>query len=154
MSEQQPVFTIEKLYVKDISLELPGAPQCFLERETPQVEVQMQTAGNGLGDGMFDVVLTVTVTAKVGDKTLFLVEVAQAGIFRIQNIPENDLGPVLAIGCPTILFPYLREVVSDCVNRSGFPPVILAPVNFEALYQQQAAQQEAALQQTAPAAVQ
>lgn len=154
MSEQQPVFTIEKLYVKDVSLELPNAPQCFLERETPQVEVQMQTEGNGLGDGMFDVVLTATVTAKIGDKAIFLVEVAQAGIFRIQNIPETELGPVLAIGCPTILFPYLREVVSDCVNRGGFPPVILAPVNFESLYQQQAAQQQAVQQQAAPTAVQ
>jgi preprotein translocase subunit SecB len=143
MSEQQSVFSIEKIYVKDVSLELPNAPQCFLEREAPQVEIELQTAGNGLGDGLFDISLTATVTAKVGDKALFLVEVAQAGVFRIENIPENELGSVMAIACPTILFPYLREVVSDCVNRGGFPPVILAPVNFEALYQQQAAQQQA-----------
>jgi preprotein translocase subunit SecB len=156
MSEQQPVFSVEKLYVKDVSLELPNAPQCFLEREAPQVEVQLQTAGNGLGEGLFDVVLTATVTAKVGDKALFLVEVAQAGIFRIQNIPESELGAVMAVGCPTILFPYLREVVSDCVNRGGFPSVILAPVNFDALYQQQAAaaQQSEPQPVAAPAAVQ
>jgi preprotein translocase subunit SecB len=153
MNEQQPAFSIDKLYVKDVSLELPNAPQCFLEREAPQVEVQLHSVGNGLGDGLFDVVLTATVTAKIGEKALFLVEVAQAGIFRIQNIPESDLGPVLGIGCPTILFPYLREVVSDCVSRGGFPPVILAPVNFEAIYQQQIAQQQA-VQQQAPAAVQ
>jgi len=146
MSEQQPTFSIEKIYVKDLSIELPNAPQCFLEREQPQIDVQLRTAGSAIGDGIFDVALTVTVTAKIGDKTLFLVEAAQAGIFRILNVPEAELGPVIAIGCPNILFPYARETVSDCVTRAGFPPVILAPVNFEALYQQQmaAAQQGAA----------
>jgi preprotein translocase subunit SecB len=140
MSDQQPVFQIEKLYVKDISLELPNAPQCFLEREAPQVEVQMNTTGNALGDGIFDVTLKCTVTAKIGDKTIYLIEAAQAGIFRMQNIPESEINPLLAIGCPTILFPYLREVISDSIVRGGFPPLILAPVNFEALYQQQAQQ--------------
>jgi preprotein translocase subunit SecB len=139
MSEQQPTFSIEKIYVKDLSIELPNAPQCFLEREQPQVEVQLRSAGNAVGEGVFDVVLTVTVTAKVGDKTQFLVEAAQAGVFQIRNVPEGDLGPIIAIACPNILFPYARETVSDCVSRAGFPPVILAPVNFEALYQQQAA---------------
>ena len=148
MSEQQPSFTIEKIYVKDLSVELPNAPQCFLEREQPQIDVQLRTAGAAVGDGVFDVALTVTVTAKIGEKTLFLVEAAQAGIFRILNVPEAELGPVIAIGCPNILFPYARETVSDCVTRAGFPPVILAPVNFEALYQQQMA----AAQQTAQAA--
>jgi preprotein translocase subunit SecB len=149
MSDQQPVFQIEKLYVKDLSLEVPNAPQCFLEREAPEVEVQMRSTGNAVGEGIFDVTLTATVTAKTGDKTLYLIEVGQAGIFRIQNIPENELGALLAIGCPTILFPYLREVVSDGIVRAGFPPMILAPVNFEALYQQQAIQQQAAQQQAA-----
>jgi preprotein translocase subunit SecB len=146
MSEQQPTFSIEKIYVKDLSLELPNAPQCFLEREQPQVEVQLRTAGSAIGDGVFDVVLTVTVTAKLGEKTQFLVEASQGGIFQIRNVPEADLGPIMAIACPNILFPYARETVSDCVGRAGFPPVILAPVNFEALYQQQmaAAQQAAA----------
>jgi preprotein translocase subunit SecB len=144
MSEQQPTFSIEKVYVKDLSIELPNAPQCFLEREQPQVEVQLTTAGNAVGDDAYDVTLTVTVTAKIGDKTQFLVEVTEAGVFRVRNVPEGDLGPIIAIACPNILFPYARETVSDCVSRAGFPPVILAPVNFEALYQQQAAQQKAA----------
>jgi len=146
MSEQQPTFSIDKIYIKDLSLELPNAPQCFLEREQPQVEVQLRTAGAAVGEGVFNVVLTVTVTAKLGDKTQFLVEAAQGGIFQIRNVPEADLGPIVAIACPNILFPYARETVSDCVSRAGFPPVILQPVNFEALYQQQmaAAQQGAA----------
>jgi preprotein translocase subunit SecB len=144
MSDQQPVFQIEKIYVKDISLELPNAPQCFLERDAPEVEVQLRSAGNAVGEGIFDVTLTATVTAKIGDKTIYLIEVGQAGIFRIQNVPESELGPVLAIGCPTILFPYLREVISDGVARGGFAPMVLAPVNFELLYQQQLQQQMAA----------
>ena len=144
MSDQQPVFQIEKIYVKDLSLELPNAPQCFLERDAPEVEVQLRSAGNAVGEGIFDVTLTATVTAKIGDKTIYLIEVGQAGIFRIQNVPESELGPVLAIGCPTILFPYLREVISDGVARGGFAPMVLAPVNFELLYQQQLQQQMAA----------
>jgi len=144
MSDQQPSFTIEKIYVKDLSLELPNAPQCFLEREQPKIDVQLRTTGGAVAENVFDVTLTVTVTAKVADKTLFLVEAAQAGIFRIVNIPESDLGAVIAIGCPNILFPYARETISDCVTRAGFPPVILAPVNFEAIYQQQLAAQQGA----------
>ncbi len=134
----QPVFSIEKLYVKDLSLEVPGAPQVFLERETPQVNVQLRTSGQAVEDGVFEVTLTVTVSAKIGeDRNLFLVEVAQAGIFQIRNIPESDLEPVMMIGCPNILFPYAREAVSDAVTRAGFQPVLLSPVNFEALYQAQ-----------------
>jgi preprotein translocase subunit SecB len=143
MSDQQPVFGIEKIYVKDLSLELPNAPQCFLERESPQVELQLQTNGTAVGEGMYQVTLTATITAKIGDKTQFLVEAVQAGIFQIRNVPESELGPVLAVACPNILFPYVRETVSDCVSRAGFPPVILAPVNFEALYQQHAQAQAA-----------
>lgn len=139
MSEQQqPVFNIEKIFVKDLSVELPNAPQCFLERDAAQIAVQMASAGTAVGEGTFQVVLTITVTATIGDKTQFLVEVAQAGIFVIQNIPEQDLEPIVAIACPNILFPYAREAVSDCVTRAGFPPVLLAPVNFEAIYQQRA----------------
>jgi preprotein translocase subunit SecB len=132
----EPVFSIEKIYVRDLSIEVPNAPQVFLEREAPGVSVQIQTAATNLSEGAFDVVLTVTVTAKKEDKTFFLVEVAQAGIFRLQNIPEEEMQPILAIGCPNILFPYARESISDAVNRAGFPPVLLSPVNFEALYQQ------------------
>ncbi|WP_297358116.1 protein-export chaperone SecB [Thauera sp.] len=134
----QPVFSIEKLYVKDLSLEVPGAPQIFLEREAPQVNVQLRTEGQAIDDGVYEVALTVTVTAKIGeDRTLFLVEVAQAGIFQIRHIPEGDLEPVMMIGCPNILFPYAREAVSDAVTRAGFQPVLLSPVNFESLYQAQ-----------------
>ncbi|MBI3140329.1 MAG: protein-export chaperone SecB [Rhodocyclales bacterium] len=130
----QPVFSIEKIYVKDLSLEIPHAPQVFLEREQPQVEIGLHSEANGLDEGVFEVVLTVTVTAKVGEKTLFLVEAAQAGIFQVRNVPGEEVEPVLAIACPNILFPYVRETVSDTVNRAGFPPVLLAPVNFEAIY--------------------
>ena len=137
MSEQQqPVFAIEKIYVKDLSLEIPKAPNIFLERDTPEINLQLGTKSQGIGEGLYEVLLTVTVTAKIKDKIMFLVEAQQAGIFRIRNIPNGEIDPVLGIGCPNILFPYLREVVSDVVTRAGFPPVILNPVNFEAIYQQ------------------
>lgn len=143
MSDQTPVFTIEKIYVKDLSVELPNAPQCFTEKAPGNIEVQLQSAGNAVGEGLFEAVVTVTVTAKAGDKTQFLVEAAQAGIFQIRNVPQADLEPIIAIACPNILFPYARETISDAINRAGFPPVLLAPVNFEALYQQRQAQQAA-----------
>ena len=133
----QPVFSIEKLYVKDLSLEIPNAPQAFLERETPTVDIQLHHNSERVEDGLYQTTLTVTVTAKVAEKTLFLVEAAQAGIFTLRNIPQGDMDAVLAIACPNILFPYVREVVSDIVVRAGFPPVVLNPVNFEALYQAQ-----------------
>ena len=133
----QPMFSIEKVYVKDLSLEIPNAPQVFLEREAPQVDIQLHHNSTGVEDGVFQTVLTVTVTAKLKDKTMFLVEAAQAGIFVVRNIPGPELEQVLAIACPNILFPYVREVVSDVVVRAGFPPVVLSPVNFEAIYQAQ-----------------
>jgi len=136
-AQNQPIFSIEKLYVKDISLEIPNAPQVFLEREAPQVDIQLHHASQPVEDGVYQTLLTVTVTAKVKEKTLFLAEVGQAGIFVIRNIPADDLEPVLGIACPNILFPYVREVISDVVSRAGFPPVVLNPVNFEALYQAQ-----------------
>lgn len=140
--QQQPVFSIEKIYVKDLSLEIPHAPQVFLQRETPQVDVQLHNQGGMMEDGVYETVLTVTVTAKLAeDKTLFLVEAAQAGIFQIRNVPQDDLEPILGITCPNILFPYVREVISDLVSRAGFPPVLLNPVNFEVLYQQRLAEQ-------------
>ena len=143
----QPVFSIEKVYVKDLSVEIPNAPQVFLEREAPTVDIQLHHNSSRVDDGLFQTTLTVTVTAKVGDKTLFLVEAAQAGIFTLRNIPQSDLDAVLGIACPNILFPYAREVISDIVVRAGFPPVVLNPVNFEALY---AAQREQQLQNVAP----
>lgn len=139
MSEQQqPVFAIEKIYVRDLSLEIPHAPNIFLERDTPEINLQLDSKSIDINsdEGLYEVLLTATVTAKMKDKIMFLVEAQQSGIFRIHNIPDGEIDPVLGIGCPNILFPYLREVVSDVVIRAGFPPVILNPVNFEAMYQQ------------------
>lgn len=133
----QPAFGIEKLYIKDASVEVPNAPQIFTDRTAPQVSVELANAAQKLDEGIFDVSIKVTVTAKVGDKTAFLVEVTQAGIFVIRNMPEENLEPVLAVACPNILFPYAREAVSDMVTRAGFAPVLLNPINFEALYLQQ-----------------
>lgn len=140
----QPVFSIEKLYVKDLSVEVPGAPQIFLERENPQINVQLSTAGRAIEEGLYEITLTVTVDAKISEeRTLFMIEIAQAGIFQIRNVPQEDLEPVMMVGCPNILFPYAREAVSDAVTSAGFQPVLLSPVNFESLYhaqRQQAAQ--------------
>lgn len=139
--EQQPVFGIEKIYIKDLSLEIPNAPQIFMQREAPKVSVELSHIASMLDEGVFEVALTVTVTSKIEDKTVFLVEVAQAGIFQVRNIPQDNLEPVLSVTCPNILFPYAREAVSDLVTRAGFPPVLLNPINFEALYAQQQQQQ-------------
>lgn len=141
---QQPVFGIEKLYVKDLSLEVPNAPEVFLEREAPQIEIQLNTGGRSVGDQVYEVVLTVTVTARIGEKTVFLVEVGQGGVFRIQNVPQEQLEPLIAVACPNILFPYAREVVSDAVSRAGFQPIVLQPVNFEGMYLQRLQEQEQA----------
>jgi preprotein translocase subunit SecB len=152
MTDQQPqqqalpVFQIEKLYIKDLSVEVPNAPAIFLEREAPQIEIQLNTQSSPLEQGVFQSILTVTATAKIQDKTAFLVEAQQAGIFRMQNIPQEALEPMLAVGCPNILFPYAREAVSDAVLRAGFPPLLLQPVNFEAMYMQQRQNQAAAQQ--------
>jgi len=142
MSDQQPVFSIEKIYVRDLSLEVPNAPQVFMSNEAPQLDVQLSQGVHSLDGALFEVTLNVTVTAKAGEKTVFLVEVAQAGIFQIRNVPQAELDPILGMVCPNVLFPYARETVSDTVNRAGFPPVLLAPVNFEALYQQRLAEQQ------------
>ena len=144
MTEQEaPTFAIEKLYIKDFSLEVPNAPAIFLERDTPEVGLQLQTGALKVGDDIFEVTLTATVTAKLDEKVVFLVEVAQAGLFVIRNVPEENLEPLLAIACPNILFPYAREVVSTSVTRAGFAPVILQPVNFEAMYAARAQEQSA-----------
>jgi preprotein translocase subunit SecB len=133
---QQPAFQIEKIYVKDLSLEIPNAPQVFMQADSPQLEVQVNNEAVQFGEGFYECIVTVTVTAKAGEKTMFLAEAAQAGIFSIRNVPAADLDPLLGIGCPTILYPYVRETISDLITRGGFPPVILAPVSFEALYAQ------------------
>lgn len=150
--QEAPIFSIEKLYVKDISLEIPHAPQIFLEREAPQIDVQLHHASTQVEPGIYQTVLSVTATAKVGDKTMFLVEVAQAGIFTIRNVPQGDIDQLLNMACPNILFPYAREVVSDVVVRASFPPLVLSPVNFEALYMAQLQQQAAQEQPGTPAA--
>ncbi len=142
-ADQQPVFGIEKIYVKDISLEIPNAPQIFLQRESPQISVDLHNSAALLSEGVYEAVVTITVTAKIEDKTAFLVEVAQAGIFQVRNMPQDSIDGIMGVTCPNILFPYAREVVSDMVIRAGFPPVLLNPVNFEALYMQQKQQQEA-----------
>ncbi|MBE2259929.1 MAG: protein-export chaperone SecB [Candidatus Accumulibacter sp.] len=145
MSEQEnPVFAIEKIYIKDLSVEVPNAPQIFLDRDTPNVGIQLQTKAQGIGDGIFEVTLTATVTSKIEEKTVFLVEVGQAGIFRVQNVPDENMDPLLSIACPNILYPYAREVISDTVTRAGFAPVMLQPVNFEALYMSRLQQQQEA----------
>jgi preprotein translocase subunit SecB len=149
----QPIFSIEKAYVKDMSLEVPGAPKIFMQNETPQIEVNIHTAATVVEAGaLYEVVLTATITAKVLDRTVFLVEVAQAGLFHIRNLPPQDLDAVLGILCPTTLLPYARETVSSMILRAGFPPVILQHMDFNQVYQQ--AVQQRAQQQPAPAPTQ
>lgn len=138
--ENAPGFSIEKVYVKDASLEIPNSPEIFTERTQPEINVELGNSGGKVEDGIYEVALKVTVTAKIEDKTAFLVEVTQAGIFSIRNVPEENLEMILGITCPNILFPYAREAVSDLVVRGGFPSVLLNPINFEALFAQQKAQ--------------
>jgi len=138
---QQVSFQIEKLYVKDLSLEVPNAPQVFMQVENPQLEIQVHSQGAQFADGLFEVTVTVTVTARAGEKTVFLAEAAQAGIFAVRGVPAQDLDPLLGIACPTILYPYAREAISDLVTRSGFPAVVLAPVSFEQIYMERMKQQ-------------
>jgi preprotein translocase subunit SecB len=136
-------FSIEKIYVKDLSLENPGAPQSFQLTEPPQIEIGLRTRGEQVDTDVYECVLTLTVTAKSADKTVFLVEAAQAGLFGIRGVGPEQLQPVLAIHCPAVLFPFAREAIADATMRAGFPPVQLAPINFDALYQQQLAQMQA-----------
>jgi len=140
--DSQPTFQIEKLYIKDISLEVPGAPHVFLQTDNPQLEVQVRNEAMQITDHMYEATVIVTVTARAGERTLFLAEAAQAGIFTARGFAPQDMEPLLAIGCPTILFPYVREAISDLVTRAGFPPVLLAPISFEALYLQRQQQQQ------------
>lgn len=146
MTEQaQPVFSIEKLYVRDLSVEVPHAPQIYLELKDPELNVEIATSGNKIEDGLYEVTLTANVSAQLQDKkTVFMVEVAQSGIFQLRNIPEGELEPVMMISCANILFPYCREAVSDALTRAGFQPVLLKPVNFEALYQARKEQRDTA----------
>ena len=145
MAEQDtPVFQIQRVYLKDLSLEQPNSPAILLEQEQPSVDIQLGVEATPVADGIVEVAVTATVQTKVQDKTVFLVEAKQAGIFEIRNIPEDQMGAIIGIACPQIVYPYLRGNVADVVTRAGFPPVHLAEINFQAMYeQQQAAQAEA-----------
>ena len=140
--QQQATFQIEKVYVKDVSLEIPNAPQVFMQAAQPQLEVRLDTGSSPISEGYFEATVSATVTAKIGERTMFLCEAVQAGIFQVRNVPTDDLNPLLGIACPTILFPYLRETISDLVIRGGFPPVLLSPISFEALYMQRLQQEQ------------
>ncbi|HYB51664.1 MAG TPA: protein-export chaperone SecB [Burkholderiaceae bacterium] len=135
-----PVFQLQRVYLKDASLEMPNAPQIFLEQGTPQIEVQLDVSHDSVVEGVTEVVVRVTVTARLSEKVLFLVEAKQAGIFELRGIPEPQLAAVLGIVCPGIIYPYLRANVADLLTRTGLPPIHLAEINFEALYQQRAGQ--------------
>ena len=147
-----PVFQIQRVYLKDVSLEQPNSPGILLNQEQPAVDIQLGVEAAPVTEGMFEVVVTATVQAKIGDKTVFLVEAKQAGIFEVRNMPPEQLNAVLGIACPQIVYPYLRGNVADVLQRGGFPPVHLAEINFQAMYEQQQAQTAAAA--TAPAAPQ
>jgi preprotein translocase subunit SecB len=135
-----PLFQIQRMYLKDLSLEQPNSPQVLLEQGSPQVEINLALATETIGDGMYEVTVAATVTTKINDKTLFLVEAKQGGIFEIRNVPDEQLKQVLGIACPGIVYPYLRAIVSDICTRAGFPPVVLTEVNFQAMYEAQQAQ--------------
>lgn len=152
MSEQQPVFNIEKIYLKDLSLEIPNAPQIFTERESPRIDINLHNEAKMIEAGLYEVILTATVTAKHNDKTAFLVEAAQAGIFQIRNFGQEELAAVINVTCPMTLLPYARETVSNILARAGFPPVVLPHVGFESLYQQRLQEQQQSQAGAAPAA--
>ena len=135
-----PVFQIQRVYLKDISLEQPNAPEILLNQGEPKLEVQVDIQAKQLDDVNFHVTLIGSVTTKIEDKVLFLVEAQQSGIFEIRNMPDEQMNPLLAIACPTILFPYLRANIADMISRAGFQPVHLAEINFHALYEQRMAQ--------------
>jgi len=146
MSEQEKTensknVTIQKIYVKDISFEIPNAPQIFKQKWEPQIDMNINTEPKKIED-LIEVVLTVTITVKIADKTAYLCEVQQAGIFGIQGFNDQEIGPLLGIYCPNVIFPYARETVSDLVSKGGFPQLLLVPVNFEAIYAQHVQQQQ------------
>ncbi|MDO8306672.1 protein-export chaperone SecB [Herminiimonas sp.] len=132
----QPVFQIQRVYLKDLSLEQPNSPEIFLEQEGPAIEVAVDVGAQPLAEGIFESTVTITVTAKINDKIAFLVEGKQAGIFEIRNVPDEQLDPLLGIGCPNVIYPYLRANIADAITRAGFPPVHLSEINFESVYQQ------------------
>jgi preprotein translocase subunit SecB len=142
MADETPVFNIQRMYLKDLSLEQPNSPQILLEQAQPQVDLNLQMGADQVADGVYEITVTATVTAKVQDKTLFLVEAKQAGIFEIRNVPQDQLQGIVSIVCPQMVYPYLRAIVSDVCTRAGFPPILLTEVNFQAMFEAQ--QQQAA----------
>ena len=145
MADETPVFQIQRMYLKDLSLEQPNSPQILLEQQQPQVDINLAMGAEGVADGIFEVTVTATVTTKVKDKVLFLVEAKQAGIFEIRNVPQEQMQGIVSIVCPQMIYPYLRAIVSDVCTRAGFPPILLTEVNFQAMFeaQQQAQAAEA-----------
>ena len=141
MSDEQlaPVFQIQRIYLKDMSLEQPNSPAILTSQEQPAVDIQLAMGMEQIAEGMVEVSVTATVKAQIEDKTVFLVEVKQAGIFEIRNLPQDQMGPVVGIACPQIIYPYLRSNVADVIQRAGFPPVHLSEINFQAMYEQQQA---------------
>jgi preprotein translocase subunit SecB len=148
MADLDPVFQIQRVYLKEASLEQPNSPAILLEQEQPSVDIQLGVESLPVAEGVFEVSVTATVHTKIGDKTVFLVECKQAGIFEIRNLPDEQMGAIMGIACPQIVYPYLRGNVADVVTRAGFPPVHLAEINFQAMFEQQQAQ---AAEQTAAA---
>ena len=142
--EATPVFQIQRMYLKDLSLEQPNSPQILLEQQQPQVDINLGVGADQVTDGIYEVTVTATVTTKVGDKVLFLVEAKQAGIFEIRNVPQDQMQGIISIVCPQMIYPYLRAIVSDICTRAGFPPIMLTEVNFQAMFQAQQEQQAAA----------
>ncbi|MBK6360518.1 MAG: protein-export chaperone SecB [Comamonadaceae bacterium] len=140
MADQDPVFQIQRVYLKEASLEQPNSPAILLEQEQPNVDIQLGVEASPVAEGVFEVCVTATVQTKIKDRTVFLVECKQAGIFEIRNLPEEQMGPIMGIACPQIVYPYLRGNVADVITRAGFPPVHLAEINFQAMYEQQQAQ--------------
>jgi preprotein translocase subunit SecB len=143
--ESTPVFNIQRMYLKDLSLEQPNSPQILLEQQQPNVDISLAVAAETVSDGIIEVTVTATVTTKLAERTLFLIEAKQAGIFEIRNLPADQMQAIVGIACPGMVYPYLRAVVSDVCNRAGFPPVLLTEVNFQAMFEAQ--QQQMAAQQ-------
>ena len=150
MASNDPVFNIQRVYLKEASLEQPNSPAILLEQEQPSVDIQLGVEAQQAAEGMFEVAVTATVTTKIKDKTVFLVEVKQAGIFEIRNLPQDQMQAVMGIACPQIVYPYLRGNVADVITRAGFPPVHLAEINFQAMYEQQQAEQQQASGDASP----
>ena len=145
MADQDaPIFQIQRIYLKDLSLEQPNSPAILLEQTQPQVEINLGLAASGIVDALYEVTVTATVTTKINDKVLFLIEAKQAGIFEIRNFPEGQIQAIIGVACPNIIYPYVRATVSDMCTRAGFPPVILSEVNFQSMFEAQQAETEAA----------